>query len=176
MDDFPQTLAENNESSTVPPDIPEKPIVVDEIKYASFSRRFTAYTLDSLLLFVVTFVIIVLAIKISGSQMDVLDPINILEKLDVIIWLVIAFNTIASVGYFTIMIGSGGMTIGKRLVGIKVIAQDGSEVSYIKAFIRYIGYFVSAFFLYIGFLLALIDSRHQTFHDKIAGTVVVEID
>jgi uncharacterized RDD family membrane protein YckC len=42
--------------------------------------------------------------------------------------------------------------------------------------LRYIGYFLSALPLYLGFLWALWDRRHQGFHDKLAGTTVVRVE
>jgi uncharacterized RDD family membrane protein YckC len=39
--------------------------------------------------------------------------------------------------------------------------------------LRFLGYFVSAFPLYLGFLWAALDRRKQGWHDKIARTIVI---
>ncbi len=69
-----------------------------------------------------------------------------------------------------------GATPGKMLMGLRVVAvADGGPLSIKRAVLRYIGYFLSALPLYLGFLWALWDRRRQGFHDKIAGTTVVEV-
>jgi len=146
---------------------PHKP----QPQYASFGRRFIAYLLDSLFIATATFVVSTLIAK----QIDwaKIGP----EALLAYLWLLFGFYFTATLGYFTLMTaGKSGATIGKRLLGIKVTLADGSEVPYGRALARTIGYHISTLFLYIGFLIALIDKRHQTFHDKIVNTVVVVID
>lgn len=129
-----------------------------------------AYFLDSVFLFTFTFVVLVIAFR--QSHISSLS-INNLESA---LWLIYSLHFSAALGYFTLLIGNGGMTLGKRIMGIKVISVDGAQVSFGKAFIRAIGYIVSALFLYVGFLIMLLDSNSQTFHDKLSGTYVVEID
>ena len=139
-------------------------------RYASFVVRFVAYALDNLLIFAVTFLVFAITLRLTGKE-----HLDSVEAITCMIWLVYGFYTLASIGYFTILVGGGGQTVGKWLFGIKVTLADGGNVSYGRAFLRCFGYYVSALFLYIGFLIALIDPRSQTFHDKITGTVVVEI-
>lgn len=76
--------------------------------------------------------------------------------------------------YFIFLHALGGKTIGKMLVGIKLINNEGDSVGVWTAFVRWIGYFISAVFLFAGFLWSLLDSEGQAWHDKIAGTYVVK--
>lgn len=69
-----------------------------------------------------------------------------------------------------------GQTPGKSAVGVRVIKADGSEVSDTDAFIRAIGYHVSALLCGLGFIWAIFDGNNQTWHDKLAGTYVVRAD
>ena len=69
-----------------------------------------------------------------------------------------------------------GQTPGKSAVGVRVIKADGSEISDIDAFIRAIGYHVSALLCGLGFIWAIFDGNNQTWHDKLAGTYVVSAD
>ena len=66
-----------------------------------------------------------------------------------------------------------GQTPGKSVVGIKVVKADGSELSDTDAFIRAIGYHVSALLCGLGYIWAIFDGNNQTWHDKLAGTYVV---
>lgn len=68
-------------------------------------------------------------------------------------------------------------TPGKLLMGLNVVdARSGQAVGVLQAILRYLGYFVSALPLGLGFLWILWDKRKQGFHDKIAKTLVVRED
>ena len=65
-------------------------------------------------------------------------------------------------------------TPGKMLLRLRVVdATTGKAISTPKAIGRYLGYYVSAFPLLLGFIWVGIDKKKQGFHDKLAGTVVV---
>jgi len=83
------------------------------------------------------------------------------------------FSTLLFLAYFTLFIGELGQTPGKKLFGLRVVRTDGLPVSYGQAFVRAIGYFISLF-MWLGFLWALWDRRNQTWHDKLAGTLVIQ--
>jgi uncharacterized RDD family membrane protein YckC len=76
--------------------------------------------------------------------------------------------------YYIFFHGLGGKTVGKMLMGVKLINGEGEGVGLWEAFVRWVGYYISAGFLFAGFLWALVDSECQTWHDKIAGTYVVK--
>ncbi len=77
--------------------------------------------------------------------------------------------------YFTYFHGSIGQTIGKRLFKIRVIQMDGAELTWGVAFIRWVGYFVSLFPFFLGFVWVAFDRNKQAWHDKIASTYVVRV-
>lgn len=77
--------------------------------------------------------------------------------------------------YFTLCFFFGGQTLGKKMLGLKVIAEDGSKLSLWKAFERTHGYAYSLSLLLVGFLQVLWDKRSLTMHDKIAETTVVRL-
>lgn len=77
--------------------------------------------------------------------------------------------------YETILISRwNGQTIGKKIMGIKVVTVAGGSLDATRAFIRSLSKILSALPLYLGFLWALWDDRHQAWHDKIADTLVVK--
>ena len=65
-------------------------------------------------------------------------------------------------------------TPGKMALRLRVLdARTGSAISTPKAIGRYLGYYVSALPLCLGFIWVGVDKKKQGFHDKLAGTVVV---
>jgi uncharacterized RDD family membrane protein YckC len=67
-----------------------------------------------------------------------------------------------------------GQTIGKRALGIRVVRKsNGAPLGYPLSSGRFIARFVEGFTFGLGLLWAAWDPMHQTFHDKMAGTLVV---
>ncbi len=67
----------------------------------------------------------------------------------------------------------GGRTLGMRLLKLRVIREDGSELGVAGAVIRWLGLWLSFVTCFIGVIWVAFDSRHQGWHDKIAKTLVV---
>jgi uncharacterized RDD family membrane protein YckC len=67
-----------------------------------------------------------------------------------------------------------GQTIGSKLLNVRVIKTDGSDLEISQALIRYVGFFISAICLLIGLIWAAFDPQKQGWHDKIAGTYVIK--
>jgi len=68
--------------------------------------------------------------------------------------------------------GVKGATPGKRLLGLVVVAEDGSEpIGLSRAAIRVLGYLLSGLTLGIGFLMIALGG--SGLHDRLAGTRVV---
>ena len=89
-----------------------------------------------------------------------------------------ALSILAAIAYFTYFEGGPtGQTIGKKALGIRVIdLATGGPIGNSRAFIRYIGRFVSTIVFLLGYLWMLWDPEKQTWHDKFAGSVVVPVD
>jgi uncharacterized RDD family membrane protein YckC len=68
-----------------------------------------------------------------------------------------------------------GQTIGSKLLNIRVIRTDGSELSLSQALLRYVGFVISAACLLIGLIWAAFDPNKQGWHDKIADTYVIKV-
>jgi len=59
---------------------------------------------------------------------------------------------------------------------IKLIGTDGTyPIGYGKGFLRWIGMIISAMVILLGYVWILIDKKNQGWHDKIAGTYVVNV-
>jgi uncharacterized RDD family membrane protein YckC len=122
---------------------------------AGFWRRFAAAFVDGILLAIVNLVLRGIAGTGGGTGL----------------------GTLVSLAYFTYFEGGPtGQTIGKRALGIRVIDfGGGGSIGYGRAFIRWIGRFVSAIVFLLGYLWMLWDKERQTWHDKFANSVVVPV-
>jgi len=144
------------------------------IPYAGFWIRFVAVIVDSVIVFVATIVVsIVLGILIgllagfTGSVVDVSQggPLTYLSYF-------VSFAI--SIGYF-IYGWALGSTRGMRFFRLAVVdAQTGQPIGFGRAAMRYLGYIVSVIPCYIGLIWAAFDPKKQGWHDKIAGSVVIQ--
>jgi len=124
-------------------------------KKATFWQRLLAYILDG--------VILNLAAMLFGFACGLVSGLNGFIPLFYFFWLV----------YFAWPYSTGGQTIGKKILGIKVVSIDGSPLNWRKGIWRSLGYFPSSIFFDLGFLWSIWDQDKQAWHDKIAGTCVV---
>lgn len=98
------------------------------------------------------------------------------------------FDTLVAVGPTAMLVGAlaagavpvllewawNGETVGKRLVGIRVVAVDGGRVGLWAAFSRNLFASVDAAFFYlVGIAAMALSSDRQRVGDRVAGTVVV---
>lgn len=79
------------------------------------------------------------------------------------------------VAYLVLGWGIGGQTVGKRLVGIRVVCADGRRPSLLLGVKRFVGYVVACIPFHLGLLPILWHPRRQGWHDAIAGSVVVDL-
>jgi uncharacterized RDD family membrane protein YckC len=121
---------------------------------AGFWTRFAAAFVDGALLAVVSLAI-ELGISRSFSFLDI----------------------VVGVAYFGYLEGSrSGQTIGKRMLGIRVIDFDNGEaIGFGRAVIRYFGRWVSAIAIFLGYFWMLWDRERRCWHDKFANNVVVPV-
>jgi uncharacterized RDD family membrane protein YckC len=94
-------------------------------------------------------------------------------------FVVLAATFCLSVGYYWLLTGAWGTTIGKRAVGTWVVtagtwAKIGIGAALIRALVFVVGGEVIPFFFLLDNLWLLWDPRRQCLHDKAAGTVVVK--
>jgi uncharacterized RDD family membrane protein YckC len=82
------------------------------------------------------------------------------------------FAVALNIVYFVGLTVAGGQTIGKRIMGLRIVRTDGSRVKFVPSCKRYLGYILSIP-LFWGYLMVLIDPRRQAFQDKLANTFVI---
>lgn len=132
---------------------------------AGLNSRALAFFIDIIIISLVAllaFGIGVFFIKDTGSI--------VLDRVFMPIYLLLFF---LGSSYFVILNGYRGKTIGKMIMGIRIISSEGGNIGFWQSFARWIGYYISGAFLFIGFLWSIFDKNSQSWHDKIAGTFVV---
>lgn len=137
----------------------------EERTFGGFWKRFAAYLIDSLILFVGSVILAVPLVLLLGTDEASIEryelPLNLLSI--VVGWL-----------YFAIMESSERQaTFGKQVLGIRVTDLDGERISFARASGRHFAKILSFLTLLIGFIMAGFTARKQGLHDMIAGTVVV---
>jgi uncharacterized RDD family membrane protein YckC len=138
-----------------------------QVTYVGFWRRFVAMWIDTLIL---TVVIALIVLPIYGRDYPMLQAQGQTTLVDMLI------NVGALVA--TILLWRlRGATPGKMLFSAKIVdASTFAPPSTGKLIGRFFAYIVSMLPLFLGFLWIAFDPRKQGWHDKLAGTVVIEED
>ena len=148
-------------------------------QYGGFWRRLYAFTVDKIILgFIgmILFFVGATAFGLGVSPRDMsADPEALLELGGRVFLLYQTVTVLLDMAYFTYFHGTTGQTPGKRLLGLRVVQETGEPIGLGTAFLRWVGYIVSALPMLMGFLWAGADRRKQGWHDKIAGTVVIDL-
>lgn len=132
---------------------------------AEFGQRLGAFLFD-LLLFLIVLMLATFVLS-SFSKKSIVGSNVMLIAFYAVALLLFIFN-------FVVLAARAGQTVGKRLVGIRIIRIDGQPTGYATVFRRHcIGYLLSSVALFLGFVWVIWDAKHQGWHDKIAGTTVV---
>lgn len=145
---------------------------------ASIGKRFLALLIDGIILAVVGGVLGGVYGAVFGANMPVssdfdreyMQAFAQMQMSAMVIGIIV--NAIYHVFFMT---RTNGQTPGKQALGIRVVKKDGTPITIGDAILRnVIGYWVSGIVLYLGYFWAMFDSEKQGWHDKIAGTVVVD--
>jgi uncharacterized RDD family membrane protein YckC len=121
---------------------------------AGFLERFVAVFVDALILLIPN---LIFYYAIGGAIGTVLQ-------------------IVLSAGYVIYFWSSSGATPGKAIMSLKVVSADGGAIiSPSTAALRYVGTWISAIALLLGYLWVIWDPKHEAWHDKIAGTKVIKV-
>jgi len=135
-------------------------------RLASPVKRLGAYCLDLLVPLVALFLILVVAGGVGAAAGTEEGPgvglfLGFLLFVAYIIWAFVLF--------------ARGTTPGKKLLGMRVVKEDGSNAGFLTMLIReWIGKAISGLILSLGFLWILFDRDNQGWHDKLMRTYVVQ--
>ncbi len=139
--------------------------------YAGFWKRGAAFFLDLLIvMFPQAFLGDVFG-SAFVSRMASVDPIQ--EHIGYTIW----FQIFGSVVMWVYMAGMESSafqaTIGKLLLGIKVVDQNGERISFAQATGRFFARILSVLPAGAGLLAIAVSGKKQAFHDMMSGCLVV---
>lgn len=141
--------------------------------YAGFFIRLVAYTIDNVVLSVISLLLFVAAYVLMRSNADVVvEPLNFLRIMYVPLFIT---TTIIEGVYFIYFHAVTGQTVGKMLCRIQVTDTYGNLLGFRGSCIRMLGYMLSRLCFYMGFLWIAIDKHKQGWHDKIAGSYVKKL-
>lgn len=150
--------------------------------YAGFVSRMMAMVVDLLIIFGIWLTLNVSSRFISqtsgisaimgllGDYFTWVTPVQkflVTATFDVIVLLSLGFI------YFTVLYSFGGATLGKHLLGLRVVRADGKPISVGQAALRVLAYALSSLPLYVGFLNVLVDDQRRAWHDLLMRTSVV---
>lgn len=142
--------------------------------YGGFWIRFVARIIDGVILAVVGFILrtpLVLMLGAGAVRPDVSAIPILLGFTGIVLLLEVAL----SVAYEAFFLTTRGATPGKMVVGLKVIRSDGGPISAGVAVGRYFAQWISALILWIGYIMAGIDTEKRALHDRICDTRVIYV-
>jgi len=122
-------------------------------------RRFAASALDTVILLLWTSLLFALAVGLDAERAAAL-PLALI-------------GFASALAYMAVGWAVWGMTVGKWICGIRVVASDGGKLSWPRALARVPAFLIASAPLKIGFAAMLWDERRRGWHDHLAGTMVV---
>ncbi len=157
-----------SEPTMSPPAAPAASGTPGGMELATYGQRFLAFLIDFGVMIVIGIVFGILsyvATKALGTMGALV--IGLLQLL-------------INIAYYPYLWGvdnpitGRGQSIGKMVMGIKIINEDGSDIALGGAVLRWLGYIVSYLVIFLGYVWIFIDDNNQGWHDKIAKTYVVK--
>ena len=139
-------------------------MATNDLEYVGFWPRVGASVLDTLLLIVVMYPLLVAVYGWAyfASEKLIQGPADVLISF--------VLPAIAIVWFWL----KRGSTPGKDAISAKIVdAKTGNAPTLGQLVIRYLGYYVSALPLGLILLWVAINPRKQGWHDKLAGTVAL---
>lgn len=142
------------------------------VQWGGFFRRTCAFFMDLLVLSLLAIVFFYFAYV--GYSVGLAAHHQTLSEENLGVFLLFsslgAFALVS--GYFVLFHGMEGKTIGKWLLGLKVVGADREPITYSRALLRWVGTMISAIFG-LGFLWILFSREKRGWHDLLARTWVI---
>jgi uncharacterized RDD family membrane protein YckC len=135
---------------------------------ASFKSRAGAFAVDFLITAVLCVPILMFGAKLLQRFGLAKEDVHL--EFDFEHW----YSIIPLVAYFSLSVYYGnGKTLGKRLMGIRVVSVVHEKIGFWHSVERALGYGASFLEFGFGFLQYFIDANRRTVHDRIAETIVI---
>jgi uncharacterized RDD family membrane protein YckC len=144
-----------------------KPVEGRQGHYAGAVSRLVAFAADvgaSWGLFTLGAAALTFSIQLVSGQNFAIADYQIASLVALVVWEFL---------YFAYQWSFGGRTIGMAVLGIKVVAKDGSPIGWRQAVVRTVTLPLSFLLLGLGFIGILLNRDRHALHDRFARTVVV---
>jgi uncharacterized RDD family membrane protein YckC len=143
-----------------------------EISYGGFFRRGAAFLIDCFLVVMLSLLMGLMTyvgykVGLAAYHRSIIGP-----ALFPLIDMLITATVMLATGYFVLFHGMEGKTIGKWLLGLKVVGAGNARISYPRACLRWVGTIAFAPLL-LGFLWVLWSREKRAWHDYLARTWVI---
>lgn len=138
---------------------------VTEYQLASFLERLGARLIDLIIIAVLCFSLVVIPLVI----VKIVSGIEFSESQWNMLGLAIAWFY-----YGLLQSGKNQSTIGQRILRIKILSLDGSQVCFATASLRYFLNWLNILTIFIGYILFFFSNKKQCLHDLLSGCVVVK--
>ena len=140
---------------------------------AGFWLRSMALAMDSVILFLLVAIFVVLGF-LSLSMAAVGERgISLFRQVWIILPTTLPLGFVLMLSYFTFFHGTWGQTIGKMIFGLRVVRTTGQSLTFSRAFMRALGYFLSAIPFFFGFFCVALTSSKRSWHDALTDTMVI---
>jgi uncharacterized RDD family membrane protein YckC len=147
------------------------------IAYAGFWIRLVAKIIDYVIMRIVTLPLEFLPFGIMSTLprdpstwVNVLTPGLLLSAVMPVFFITVGLWVV----YLGFFVGKFGASPGKMALGLKVVTENGTPVTYGRAFGRAFAEIISLFVCLIGYIMAAFDPQKRALHDHIAGTRVIK--
>jgi uncharacterized RDD family membrane protein YckC len=143
-----------------------------KVHYAGFWIRFVARVIDGIILTTASVIIRVpFGLALLGPRPSFGMTPMLLGTMAITSLLSIAMN----VAYEAYFVHTRGATLGKMVLGLKIVREDGSGIPLDLAIGRYFAQWVSALIFMIGYIMAGFDPQKRALHDRICKTRVIHV-
>lgn len=137
----------------------------ENITLAPLQKRVLAYFIDEILVSVLFALIYLDQLPQNVSTEEMINIINSLFM----------YIVLLKVAYQTFFVWMYGATLGKIFLKIRVISTvDLENPSFLWSLNRASFRIISESLFYLGFLWAVLNPKRETWHDKVANTLVVD--
>lgn len=139
--------------------------------FGGFGQRLVASFLDSLLVLVIIFI----ATKLMGYTAEEamrlatgIESPNDLGRIENIVFL------LTLVYYIVLPATPLRGTIGKMIMKLEIVTEQGNRISLLRSLWRYIATFFSSILLFFGFIMIIFHPEKRGLHDLMANTYVLK--
>lgn len=155
-------------------------------EFAGFWIRFWANLIDGFILMLPMFVVnsIVYQQVVGMSKMDY--EIMMIEKnshdmfyvytepFEIMVW-TMPISFILGLLFYSMLTASKWQgTVGKRILGLKVVDLEGNRIGFARSLGRYFAYIPSGLIFYLGYVMVGVTEKKQGLHDMMAKTYVIK--